>query len=141
MQTATRFDKYLDKLESMQPYKMMGRVVKITGLVIESAGPVASVGEMCRVTTRDGKNISAEVVGFRDKNVLLMPHEGTVGLHPGSYVSVANEPYSVAVGPEILGRVLDGTGKPIDGQGAINAKVLQPVHNLPPNPLKRERVD
>ena len=141
MQTATRFDKYFDQLESMRPYKMMGRVVKITGLVIESAGPVASVGEMCRVTTRDGKNISAEVVGFRDKNVLLMPLEETVGLHPGSYVSVSNKPYSVAVGPEILGRVLDGTGKPIDGKGAINAKVLQPVHNQPPNPLKRERID
>jgi len=141
MQIATRFDKYFDKLESMRPYKMMGRVVKITGLVIESAGPVASVGEMCRVTMRNGKNIPAEVVGFRDKNVLLMPLEETVGLHPGSYVSVSHEPYSVAVGPEVLGRVLDGRGKPIDGQGAINTKVLQPVHNLPPNPLKRERVD
>lgn len=141
MQTATRFDKYFDKLESMRPYKMLGRVVKVTGLVIESAGPVASVGEMCRITTRNGKNIPAEVVGFRDNNVLLMPLEETVGLHPGSYVSVSNEPFTVAVGPEILGRVVDGTGKPIDGKGAINAKVLQPVHNLPPNPLQRERIN
>lgn len=131
---------YFDRLDEVQPYRIMGLVEKLTGLVIESYGLAASIGQMCQVTPRTGKPIRAEVVGFRGKSGLLMPLEETVGIEPGSYVSLADEPYTVAVGRELLGRILDGAGKPMDGLGPIAAKQFQPVHNLPPNPLYRERV-
>lgn len=140
MQTAERFSKYFNQLEMIKPYCMLGQVEKITGLVIESSGPTASIGELCHVTMPSGKSIRAEVVGFQGKKVLLMPLEETVGIHPGSYVSLAEEPFTVEVGRAILGRILDGTGKPIDGLGPLSTKNRQPVHNMPPNPLQRERV-
>jgi flagellum-specific ATP synthase len=140
VQTAERFGKYINQLEMIQPYQMLGLVEEITGLVIESSGPTASIGELCHVTPPSGKTIRAEVVGFKGKKVLLMPLEATVGINPGSYVSLADEPYSVSVGRAILGRVLDGTGRPIDGLGDILANNRQPVHNMPPNPLQRARV-
>lgn len=140
METATRFDRYLNELKLIRPYKMMGQVDKVIGLVIESSGPTASIGEMCYVTARTGKSIRAEVVGFKGNKVLLMPLEETVGIDPGSYVSKSDEPFSISVGRELLGRILDGTGAPIDSTGALTAKSHQPVHNMPPNPLKRERI-
>ncbi|MFQ5674769.1 MAG: flagellar protein export ATPase FliI [bacterium] len=132
---------YYDRLAKSKLYRLMGRVVRVTGLVVESTGPDVSVGEACQITTREGKTIAAEVVGFRNENVLLMPLEETVGIHPGSYVSSCSELDSIAVGPDLLGRVLDGMGNPIDGLGALNLRESRPVHNLPPNPLKRARVD
>jgi flagellum-specific ATP synthase len=127
-------------LDNTQAYRVLGLVDKLTGLVIESNGPSASIGQMCQITPRMGKSIRAEVLGFRGKSILLMPLEETVGIEPGSYVSLADEPYTVAVGRELLGRILDGAGRPMDGKGPIAAKHFQPVHNLPPNPLYRERV-
>ncbi len=140
METQTRFDKYFDNLRMSRPYNILGHVNKIIGQVIESNGPATSIGEMCHITSKSGKKIQAEVVGFQDNKVILMPLEDTVGIEPGSYVSISRLPYTIGVGRELLGRVLDGTGHPIDGKGALLTKVQQPVHNLPPNPLKRERI-
>ena len=113
----------------IQPYRLMGRVDKVIGLVIESFGPSASIGNLCNVTTGSGKVIQAEVVGFKGKKVLLMPLEETVGIEPGSYVQVSEQPYAVGVGRELLGRVLDGNGHPIDRKGPIRTHAVQPVHN------------
>ena len=71
MQTVERFNKYFNQLEMIKPYRMLGQVEKITGLVIESSGPAASIGELCHVTMPSGKSIRAEVVGFQGKKVLL----------------------------------------------------------------------
>ncbi len=138
--STARLDKYLNDLRFIRPYKLMGQVDKVIGLVIESAGPKVSIGEMCFVTSRNGKNIRAEVVGFKGNKVLLMPLEEIIGIDPGSYVSKSDEPFSICVGRELLGRILDGAGKPMDGDGPITTKSRRPVHNMPPNPLLRKRI-
>jgi len=135
-----QFTKYFQRLDALQPFRLMGRVDKVIGLVVESFGPPVSIGQLCYVHMRSGKKILSEVMGFRGKKVLLMPLEETVGIEPGSLVTLRDAPYAVAVGRELLGRILDGTGKPMDGKGPVNTMEFQAVHNMPPNPLLRERV-
>ncbi len=131
---------YLNRLKSAQPFKQLGKVDQVVGLVVESFGPQASIGDMCVIFTPDGKQVQAEVVGFRDRKTLLMPLQETVGIARGSLVGRSNRPYAIAVGRELLGRVLDGTGQPMDGKGPLKTRHTVPVHNFPPNPLTRERV-
>ncbi len=131
---------YLHALESTSRFRVLGKIENVVGLVLESAGPKASIGDMCRISIRAGKQLQAEVVGFRNKKVLLMPLEQTVGIEPGNPVDLQDEPYSVAVGRELLGRVLDGTGRPMDGKGAVDCLESRAVHNTPPNALTRRRV-
>ncbi len=135
-----RFGRYPELLQQTNRFRSLGRVEKVIGLVVESAGPPASVGDMCSISTRAGGSIKAEVVGFRNEKVLLMPLGETVGIEPGSLVDLHDEPYSIKVGRQLLGRVLDGTGQPMDGKGALALKEFRNVHNAPPNPLTRERV-
>lgn len=136
----TLLNRYTEKLRSVRSHRILGSVEKVIGLVVESRGPKASVGEMCYIISKKGKKILAEVVGFRNQHVLLIPLEETIGIEPGSYVDVCDQAYTVGVGRELLGRVLDGTGAPMDGKGPIKTRHQQPVHNMPPNPLTRERV-
>lgn len=140
MQTAQRFNKYLGTLDTIMPYKMLGVVQKSIGSVIESNGPTTSVGELCRIHLTNGKDIRAEVVGFRDNKVMLMPLEETVGVEPGCYVSVNDLPFTIGVGRNLLGRTLDGNGVAIDSKGPIAAEAHQPIYQLPPNPLTRQRI-
>ncbi|MFQ5649090.1 MAG: flagellar protein export ATPase FliI [bacterium] len=135
-----KIEQYFDQLKHVRLYRTLGKVDQVIGLVVESYGPQCSIGEMCLITTRGGKQIPAEVVGFRDKRVLLMPLQETVGIEPGSYVDLSVQPYAISVSRQLLGRVLDGTGKPMDGKGPVRADRLQPVHNMPPNPLTRQRL-
>ncbi len=136
----TLLNRYTDRLRTASSHRVLGRVEKVLGLVVESHGPKASVGEMCHIVSNKGQRILAEVVGFRNQHVLLMPLQETIGIEPGSYVDICDQPYTVGVGRELLGRVLDGTGAPMDGKGEIKTRFQQPVHNMPPNPLMRERV-
>lgn len=136
----SQFRGYLDKLDEVRLFRPLGRVDQVIGLVVESYGPPVSIGEMCVIKTQAGRHISAEVVGFRNKKVLLMPLEETVGIEPGSWVDKADQPYAIPVSRELLGRVLDGMGQPMDDKGPIRADTFRPVHNLPPNPLMRKRV-
>lgn len=140
MDMEARFSTYLENLDRTSPYNVLGQVNKIIGHVIESNGPMTSIGEMCCIRSMKGKEIQAEVVGFKDNKVVLMPFGDTVGVEPGSYVAISKLPFTIGVGRELLGRVLDGTGAPMDGKGEIRTRVQQPVHNHPPNPLERERI-
>ncbi|RMF60648.1 MAG: flagellar protein export ATPase FliI [Calditrichaeota bacterium] len=140
MNPAARFDKYLSQVELVEPSRTLGKVNKVVGLVVESFGPEVSIGDLCYITTKTGKQVRAEVVGFRGKEVLLMPLEETFGIDAGCFVARSDDPYCIGVGRELLGRVLDGTGKPMDGAGPLQTRDLQLVHNMPPNPLQRERV-
>jgi flagellum-specific ATP synthase len=118
-----------------------GRVVQLIGLVIESAGPLAAVGEVCRIDSarHDGSTL-AEVVGFRNHHVLLMPLGEVHGIHPGSEVVALGAPLQVAVGDALKGRVLHALGHPIDDLGPIAAGERVNVNFLPPHPLKRQRI-
>jgi len=125
---------------SAAPVHIEGKVSKVIGLIIEASLPDGTLGELCRIKTRSGDHIRAEVVGFRQDKVLLMPLDETVGISPGSEVFRSPKPLSISVGPQILGRVIDGLGNPIDGKGSINADQKQPAYNTPPNPMFRSRI-
>jgi len=118
-----------------------GRVVQLTGLVIESEGPLAAVGEVCRIESarHDGVTL-AEVVGFRNHNLLLMPLGEIHGIHPGSEVTALGGPLQVPVGDAMKGRVIDGLGAPMDGLGPLAVDERIGLNLLPPHPLKRQRI-
>lgn len=118
-----------------------GRVVQLIGLVIESEGPLASVGEVCRIESgrHDGGTL-AEVVGFRNKHVLLMPLGETHGIHPGSEVIATGTSLRVPVGEALKGRVIDGLGRPLDDLGPLGAGTAVALNHMPPHPLKRQRI-
>ena len=118
-----------------------GRVTQMIGLVIESQGPMASVGEICRIESKvTGTTIKAEVVGFRDRNLLLMPLGDVQGICPGSEVVATGHSLRVPVGEELLGRVIDGLGQPLDELGNIPNLPLAELNLSTPHPLKRERI-
>jgi flagellum-specific ATP synthase len=118
-----------------------GRVEQLIGLVIESQGPPAALGELCRIESlrNDGATL-AEVVGFRNHNLLLMPLGEVHGIHPGSEVTATGAPLRVPVGQALVGRVIDGLGRPMDGRGAIEADDYVGGRLMPPHPLKRQRI-
>jgi FliI/YscN family ATPase len=119
-----------------------GRVTRVVGLVIEAAGLDTGVGELCRISSvTDERSILAEVVGFHERGVLLMPLGELGGLHPGSMVQPLGRSFGVDVTPALLGRVLNGLGHPIDGKGKIEATGRVPLVGEPPHPLERQLID
>ncbi len=130
-------------LESMEVVRVNGRVEQVVGLVIESTGPAASVGEACWITPADGKGemVLAEVVGFRQHRVLLMPLGEMRGLGPGSEVVPTGQAFRIPVGECLLGRVIDAMGKPMDGKGSLGPEPASyPIHREPPSPMERRRI-
>lgn len=129
---------YIAAIGQVEPVRHRGRVTRVVGTLIESQGPPARVGDRCLV----GKQgISAEVIGFRDRRLLLTPLGGMQGVAPGDAVEATPQCLSVKVGPELLGRVLDGLGHPLDELGALPADCAQqPLESPPPHPLKRQRI-
>ncbi|MCI8299696.1 MAG: flagellar protein export ATPase FliI [Lachnospiraceae bacterium] len=134
-------DKY-DQLADKNYYQHMGKVVKIVGLTIESVGPNAKLSDLCRIIIDKNKDVSimAEVVGFRDKRLLLMPYESVEGLGVGCIVENTGHPLSVCVGSEMLGHTLDGLGRPTDVE-ALTLREEYPVDAAPPDPMAREIID
>ena len=117
-----------------------GTVSRLVGLTIEGRGPLCTVGEACRIyPVGGGAPVPAEVVGFHERAVLLMPLGDVTGLGPGSRIEALGRPLSVPVGEAVLGRVLDGLGRPLDGGPPI-AGTPVPLDNHPPQPLRRRRV-
>jgi flagellum-specific ATP synthase len=122
---------------------MNGRVSQLIGLVIESRGPQAQIGERCEVQVRGhrtGRTLDAEVVGFRDGRTLLMPLGEPAGVGPGQTVVATGGPLRARVGEGLLGRVLDGLGRPIDGLPEPAGCVARPVEAPPPDPLSRPSI-
>ena len=119
--------------------KFNGRVTRVVGLTVESKGPDAFLGEMCKISLQNGKNALAEVVGFREESVILMPYEDVSGLKMGCEVIRTNKVLEVGVSRKMIGRVFDGLGRPIDGKPFV-PEDRYPLTNNPPNPLKRRRI-
>ena len=118
-----------------------GVVSQVVGLIIESEGPGVELGEICHIHPKGtGPPIEAEVVGFRRKQILLMPMGELHGVSPGSLVRPTRRAMRVKVGPDLLGRVFDGLGRPLDNQGQLAGNSYYPIHNQPPNPLTRRRI-
>ncbi|RMF93401.1 MAG: flagellar protein export ATPase FliI [Nitrospinota bacterium] len=136
-----RLARYLPLLESIEPMKAQGTVSDVIGLVIEGKGPAASIGEMCDIYPRSTSTpIKAEVVGFKGQHILLMPLGDMHGVHPGSLIINRGERATVKVTPALQGRVLDGLGHPIDGQGPLRGVSEYPLYAQPLNPLRKNRI-
>jgi len=128
-------------LDNADPIRIRGKVNQVVGLVIESDGPHVSVGELCTITnTGSGPPVLAEVVGFKQSKVLLMPLGLMEGISPGSKVTASDEAFTVKVGDSLLGRVLNGLGEPIDSKGPVWSTEKRSVISAPPDPLSRQRV-
>jgi len=114
------FEMYADRIDRASTIRQFGHVTQVVGLVIESAGPAVSIGRLCHVENRDnGQRIKAEVVGFRDNRILLMPYGPLNGITPGAIVTSTSEQLRVPVGDGLIGRVLGGLGEPIDDKGPL----------------------
>ncbi len=130
--------KYLEAVKKTIPVKISGRVVRVTGALLESQGPPASVGELCLI----GNNgMKAEVIGFHANHLLLSPLGEMTEIAPGAPVRATGKRLTVGVGPELLGRVLDGFGQPLDEKGPLKTSVEYPLENAPPHPLLRSRIN
>lgn len=134
--------KLKNAINECKTIKLMGKVTQVVGLVIEARGPAVSVGELCYITSKlpNVPPIPAEVVGFREGFVMLMPIGEMQGVGPGCEVVAAQKMLQVKVGEELLGRVLDGLGNPMDGLEPILSTVEYPLQAPPPHPLKRPRI-
>jgi flagellum-specific ATP synthase len=130
----------ISTLSSMETVQWAGRVSEIVGLLIASDGPATAVGDFCEIRSQQGRTVRAQVVGFRDGKVLLMPLEETGGLQLGDTVIARPEAARVEVGPQLLGRVLDGFGKPMDGGPSIDPEALYDLYATPPGPMEREHI-
>lgn len=133
-------ERLLGAVTSVQDAPSVGVVTRLVGLTIEGRGPLCTVGDLCRIYPMGGgPPIPAEVVGFQDEAILMMPLGDGTGIGPGSRIETVGRPVDVAVGPELLGRVLDGLGRPIDGGPPVVGERV-PLDNRPPRPLQRRRI-
>lgn len=136
-QTHLDMGRYLQAVERCNPIRLHGKVIQVVGLVIEGYCPETSVGAICEIRPKDGEPIPAEVVGFRDGKTLLMPLGELRGVGLDSLITVRRDKATLKVGPQMLGRVIDGLGNPIDDQGPLHAEVEYPIYASPVNPMKR----
>ena len=127
-----------EELLSKSFSKELGKVTKVVGLTIESAGPSAKLNDLCIITSKDGNQcVTAEVVGFNDNRILLMPFRSVAGIGIGATVENTGCPFRVYVGSELLGQVLDGLGQPLNGETLVLSETY-PVEAEPPDPMKRK---
>ncbi|WP_071459444.1 flagellar protein export ATPase FliI [Bacillus massilinigeriensis] len=131
--------KLIDHVDSVDSFKRYGRVNKVVGLMIESQGPESSIGDVCyiHVGSRVKRKIMAEVVGFKDSNVILMPYTATHNISPGSLVETTSKPLEIKTGQALIGKVVDSLGRPLDGSPVPKGLASAPTDQDPPNPLSR----
>jgi len=129
--------KYMDAVTQTDPVKYLGKLKKVQGILLESIGPRATVGEICHIMPREGKSLLAEVVSVRDEIVQLMSYEPLHGLETGDAVIASGSPPDVSVGAGMLGRVLNSLGMPIDGKGPIQVQARYPMFKSPLPPMDR----
>lgn len=134
-------EKYMRIIDEADFIEVSGRVTKVIGLVIEAKGSAFQMGEICMIRGSDEKiSIYAEVVGFKEDHVLLMPLGSMSGIGPGAGVISTGSPLTVKVGEGLIGRVLDGLGRPCDGKGHLDFECEYAIDSSPPNPLTRRRI-
>ncbi len=134
-------DRFFSRVDDSAPIRCTGSIMQVVGLTIEAEGIGGRLGEICQIFPRRGNPpVMAEVVGFRGNRTLLMPLGIVEGLRPGGIVRALGRSFSVPVGKELLGRVIDGLGRPIDGKGPIGAAQRYPTSAEPPSALMRSRI-
>ena len=137
---AIDLEKYRQLLEKSYEQEI-GRVVKMVGLTIEASGPMANLNDVCYITEENqNQKKAAEVVGFRENRILLMPYDDMTGVGIGSLVENSGTAFRVPVGEQLLGKTLDGLGNPMD-ETELNSSLYYPAEAPPPDPLKRRIID
>ena len=134
------FAPYFVELDRIAPLRWTGEVTEVAGLLIESRGPHAAIGDFCEVRTSSGRPLRTQVIGFRNGRVLSMPLEEVDGLQLGDPVAARSEDARVEVGPGLLGRIIDGFGKPIDNGPPLEGGEAYGLYGMPGNPLDREHI-
>lgn len=130
------------ELKNYEPYRYMGKIEKIIGMTIESSGPTCNIGDVCRIYNKDmNSHIFAEVVGFNDHKVLLMPYTDIEGIGPGSIVDNTGEKLMVKTGDKLVGRIIDAIGNPLDGGAPVEYTDSVPISGVPVNPLTRPKIE
>ncbi|MEH7882773.1 flagellar protein export ATPase FliI [Bacillus sp. JJ1609] len=129
----------LEHIDFIDSFKRFGRVKRVVGLMIESQGPESSIGDVCfiHVGTKKRRKIQAEVVGFQDENVILMPYTSLHDISPGSLVETTMKPLEIKAGPGLIGKVVDSLGVPLDKSSLPKGLASVPTEQDPPNPLSR----
>jgi len=135
----------VEQIPNLNTFKKYGRVTRVVGLMIESQGPESSIGDVCKIHIQTSKNgpqvMLAEVVGFKDEIVILMPYSSLKEISIGCLVEGTGSPLEVKVGPELIGKVLDAMGNPFDGQPLPKGLTTVPTEKEPPNPLSRPPIN
>ncbi len=128
---------FFRRLEGLSTARWCGRVTKAVGHIVESQGPFCSLGECCEIVAPDGRTSAGEVVGFRGSTVLSMPLDRLSGIRFGDRILTWGAKPTLRVGEELLGRVIDGAGKPLDSGADVRAREYWPLHAAGPRPLER----
>lgn len=133
-------DRYLSRARRAEPMPALGRVVRTVGLLVESRGPRARVGELCELLSPGEAPLPLEVVGFRDGLLQSVPLGNTSGIRPGDRIVARGGSAAIQVGESLLGRVIDGLGRPLDNRGPLEAADWYPLQPAPLNPLARDPI-
>jgi FliI/YscN family ATPase len=131
---------YFTALDAASTLRWTGQVTEVVGLLIESRGPSVAIGDFCEIAASNGRRIRTQVIGFRNGRVLSMPLEEIDGLQLGDTVTARSEDALVEVGPGLLGRVIDGFGKPMDGGPPPAAQDGYSLYGTPVSPMDREHI-
>lgn len=139
--SARWLDQTLSRLEDAPRFAVCGRVNRVIGQVVEVSSLPVAVGEVCRIVPMGQEALLAQVVGFHERGVLLMPLSRVEGIHPGAEVIPLRHAFDADVGEGLIGRVLDGLGRPLDGLGPLGATRRRSLGADAPDPLGRTRID
>ena len=135
-----KWDPFFEALDRCTSLTAEGRIVRVIGLIAEGEGLGLSIGSMCMLETDQGTEVRAEVVGFKDDRILLMPYGDTRGIKPGSRIRFVDRSPQVPVGDGFLGRVINGMGESIDGNGEISTQRQYPLYGAAINPMERRPI-
>ena len=139
--TPLNIDAYRQRVAAVDPIAIVGKVADVVGLTVEATGPAMRIGDLCYVAPRErGPQTPVEVVGFRGDRILLMPLGDMHGIAPGSLLIPTHEPHMARVGPDLLGRVINSMGEPIDGGPLPRGVASMPLSASAPHPLSRQRI-
>ena len=137
---AVVFKNYVNRVRTMQTVRMSGVVCDVVGSLVESEGPAVRLGDVCEIDLGDSRRVRTQVVGFRANHVLTMPLDEVQGLRPGLPIRARGAAAQAPVGPQLLGRIIDGLGNPIDGGGPLFSEAKRPLYADPPGPMEREAI-
>ncbi|HMK49484.1 MAG TPA: FliI/YscN family ATPase [Thermodesulfovibrionales bacterium] len=130
---------YIGSVSAVDPMKTYGRIAEITGIIVKATGIKATIGESCKIFAEDNMSLDADIVGFRDGKVMLMAIGELAGIRLGSRVLPLGKKVSIRVSGDLKGRVINGTGEPLDGKGPVNG-MDYPLLSQTPHPLRRRRI-